>query len=96
MNVGPNAKGEIPKESLERLAAIGAWMKENGASITDAARQVFLSRIWAGLPEMETNCTIICLKIPLALCLFQVSAKKKWIISVIWQAVRKCLFPPAG
>lgn len=33
LNVGPDAKGNIPKESLERLAAIGAWMKDNSESI---------------------------------------------------------------
>lgn len=33
LNVGPDAKGRIPKESLERLAQIGRWMKDNGESI---------------------------------------------------------------
>ena len=45
LNVGPNAKGEIPKESLERLAAIGAWMKENGASIYGCGK--------AGIPKPD-------------------------------------------
>lgn len=33
LNVGPNAKGEIPVASLKILAEIGKWMKENGESI---------------------------------------------------------------
>lgn len=33
LNVGPNAKGEIPPESLEILAEVGRWMQENGESI---------------------------------------------------------------
>ena len=33
LNVGPDAKGNIPEESLERLAVIGRWMKKNGDSI---------------------------------------------------------------
>ncbi|MCR1843411.1 UNVERIFIED_CONTAM: alpha-L-fucosidase [Murimonas intestini] len=33
LNVGPNAKGEIPKESVEILTEVGEWMKENGKSI---------------------------------------------------------------
>ncbi len=33
LNVGPTAEGEIPAPSVERLAAIGAWMKTNGESI---------------------------------------------------------------
>jgi len=33
LNVGPTAEGLIPGPSVERLAAIGAWMKVNGESI---------------------------------------------------------------
>jgi alpha-L-fucosidase len=33
LNVGPTAEGEIPKESLQRLAEIGEWMNVNGEAI---------------------------------------------------------------
>lgn len=33
LNVGPNAKGEIPKESVEILKQVGAWMHDNAESI---------------------------------------------------------------
>jgi alpha-L-fucosidase len=33
LNVGPDANGEIPRESVERLEAIGRWMKTNGVAI---------------------------------------------------------------
>ena len=33
LNVGPDGDGNIPKESLEILAQIGAWMAKNGESI---------------------------------------------------------------
>ena len=33
LNVGPDAKGEIPEKSLEVLAEIGKWMRINGESI---------------------------------------------------------------
>jgi len=33
LNVGPTAEGEIPAESLERLAGIGTWMAKYGESI---------------------------------------------------------------
>lgn len=33
LNVGPNAKGEIPEPSLKILAEVGKWMKANGESI---------------------------------------------------------------
>jgi alpha-L-fucosidase len=36
LNVGPTAEGLIPAPSVERLAAIGAWMKVNSESIYGA------------------------------------------------------------
>jgi alpha-L-fucosidase len=33
LNVGPDAKGEIPRESLDILSEIGEWMRRNGDSI---------------------------------------------------------------
>ena len=33
LNVGPNSEGLMPAPSLERLAAVGDWMKVNGESI---------------------------------------------------------------
>lgn len=33
LNVGPNAKGEIPQLSLDVLGEVGAWMRANGDSI---------------------------------------------------------------
>ena len=33
VNVGPDARGIIPSESLAILKGVGAWMKQNGASI---------------------------------------------------------------
>lgn len=33
LNVGPDARGNIPQESLHILAEIGRWMKKNSASV---------------------------------------------------------------
>jgi len=33
LNVGPKADGTFPKESIDRLKQIGAWMKVNGEAI---------------------------------------------------------------
>lgn len=33
LNVGPNSKGQIPKESIEILEEVGKWMKNNSSSI---------------------------------------------------------------
>jgi len=33
LNIGPNAEGELPSASLERLEEIGQWMAVNGEAI---------------------------------------------------------------
>ncbi len=33
LNIGPSPQGELPPEALDRLAAIGSWMKINGGAI---------------------------------------------------------------
>lgn len=45
LNVGPNAKGEIPEPSLKILAEVGKWMKANGESIYGCSK--------ADLPKPE-------------------------------------------
>jgi len=35
LNVGPTPEGEFPQGSIDALAAIGAWMKDNGEAIYD-------------------------------------------------------------
>ena len=49
LNVGPDAKGRIPGESLDRLAQIGRWMKDNGESIYGCGR--------SGLPKPDMGRT---------------------------------------
>jgi len=46
LNVGPDAQGLIPPESVERLAAIGRWMKVNGESIYGTSASPFKSLPW--------------------------------------------------
>ncbi|MBI1368868.1 MAG: alpha-L-fucosidase [Planctomycetes bacterium] len=41
LNVGPTAEGEIPAESLDRLAAIGQWMTINGDAIHGSTASPF-------------------------------------------------------
>lgn len=38
LNIGPDAKGNIPEESIDRLNTIGKWMKLNGDSIYGAGK----------------------------------------------------------
>lgn len=46
LNVGPTAEGEIPPESVERLAAVGAWMKTNGEAIHATKASPFANLSW--------------------------------------------------
>ena len=46
LNVGPTAEGEIPEPSIERLKAIGAWMKVNGESIYETTASPFRKLSW--------------------------------------------------
>ncbi len=47
LNVGPDARGNIPAESLKILADIGMWMKKNSASVYGCAG--------SGLPKPENG-----------------------------------------
>ena len=38
LNVGPDAKGEIPEPSLRLLEEVGTWMRRNGASVYGCGR----------------------------------------------------------
>lgn len=46
LNVGPTADGQIPAPSVERMAAIGAWMKKNGESIYGTQASPFAETPW--------------------------------------------------
>lgn len=46
LNVGPDAKGEIPGRSLEALTEVGAWMRANGGSIYGCGRAQFDKPEW--------------------------------------------------
>jgi alpha-L-fucosidase len=46
LNVGPTAEGLFPEPCLERLAAVGAWMRTNGESIYGTEASPFASLDW--------------------------------------------------
>ena len=46
LNIGPTAAGVIPQESVDRLEAIGAWMRVNGESIYGTTASVFPDLPW--------------------------------------------------
>ncbi len=45
LNVGPTCEGLIPDASLERLAAIGAWMQVNGEAIYGTSASPFARKL---------------------------------------------------
>jgi len=46
LNVGPTADGRIPDPSIERLKAVGAWMKVNGEAIYGTTPSPFKRLPW--------------------------------------------------
>jgi alpha-L-fucosidase len=55
LNVGPTAEGEIPQPSVERLAAIGRWMKVNGESIYGTTASPFAGGLPWGRATVKGN-----------------------------------------
>jgi alpha-L-fucosidase len=45
LNVGPTARGEIPPPSVERLAAMGRWLRVNGEAIYGTTASPFGSQL---------------------------------------------------
>ena len=52
LNVGPNARGEISGESLQILAEVGEWMRQNGASIYGCGRAELSKPEWGRYTQM--------------------------------------------
>lgn len=55
LNIGPMSTGEIPKESIERLEAIGAWMKVNAQSIYGTTASPFPKLKWGRCTKKVTS-----------------------------------------
>lgn len=46
LNIGPQPDGELPAEALERLAAVGSWLKTNGETIYQTQAGPVAPRPW--------------------------------------------------
>lgn len=64
LNVGPSAEGLFPDESIDRLAAIGQWMKVNGESVYGTSASPFKFLPWGRCTQKTTdNGTILYLHV---------------------------------
>jgi alpha-L-fucosidase len=55
LNVGPDAKGRIPKASVEILTEVGEWMSRNGDSIYGCGASQIPRQPWGCVTESETD-----------------------------------------
>jgi alpha-L-fucosidase len=55
LNVGPTSEGLIPDPSIERLKAVGAWMKVNGESIYGTTASPFRRLAWGRATKKFTR-----------------------------------------
>jgi len=55
LNVGPTSLGEIPGPSVERLKAVGSWMKVNGEAIYGTSASPFARLDWGRCTRKETK-----------------------------------------
>ncbi len=55
LNVGPTSEGLIPEPSVERLKAIGEWMKTNGESIYGSKASPFFKLFWGRCTSKKTD-----------------------------------------
>lgn len=53
LNVGPTAEGVIPSASVDRLKAIGQWMKINGESIYGTSASPFKELAWGRCTQKQ-------------------------------------------
>ncbi len=54
LNVGPTAEGEIPQPEIDRLLAIGRWLKVNGAAIYATRGGLYLNPLDWGRTTFRT------------------------------------------
>jgi alpha-L-fucosidase len=57
LNIGPKDDGTFPPESIERLRAMGAWMKINGEAIYATKASPLAPLPWGRITRKETAAT---------------------------------------
>lgn len=57
LNIGPMSDGNFPPESVERLQAIGDWMKVNGESVYGTKASPFAHTDWGRITQKQSGGT---------------------------------------
>ena len=55
LNIGPKADGTFPQESIDRLKAIGNWMKINGESVYGTTASPFAHTSWGRITQKKMD-----------------------------------------
>jgi len=55
LNVGPTSEGLIPQPSVDRLRAVGAWMRKNGSAIYATSASPFRRLSWGRCTQKRTT-----------------------------------------
>jgi len=85
LNVGPDGEGVIPEASVERLKAVGQWMRVNGESIYGCAAAPVPAPQWGKVTAKEGKLFFHIFAWPqdgaLAIERFQGAARKAWLLA---------------
>jgi len=55
LNIGPRSDGTFPPEAVERLSAIGAWMRTNGSAIRGTSASPFDELAWGRCTQQQVG-----------------------------------------
>jgi alpha-L-fucosidase len=91
LNVGPKADGEFPAESVERLKAIGDWMKVNGEAIYSTQASPLTTLSWGRCTRKELNGNTI-----LYLSVFDWPADGKLVVPEFHNAIKSAVLLASG
>ena len=57
LNIGPDALGQIPQPSIDRLKTIGAWLKTNGEALYATQASPLKKPVWGAITRRDTPTT---------------------------------------
>ena len=89
LNVGPDARGNIPEESVQILTEVGKWMKKNGESIYGCGISKLEKPDWGRYPRKVTSFMLMFMRHRLEHFRCMESARISWnLLHILQTAVR--------